>query len=136
VTPAPAPVFPPGRYGWRRAPRRAPRWLPLAVAAAVVLVALWLALHLYRQYVSGSYPADIVKYGAVTDTQVSVTFTVTKPADRKARCRLQATDRSSVEVGYAEVTIGPGKSVTTTYPVPTKSRAVAVTILGCDAIPR
>jgi hypothetical protein len=136
VTPRPAPIFPPDRYGRRRGERRAPRWIPLAVTAAAVLVALWLSLHLYQQYGTDNYQADIVRYGEVTATGVSVTFTVSKPADRQARCRLQAVDAHSVEVGYAEVQVGAGASVTTTYTVPTKSRAAGVTILGCDAIPR
>jgi hypothetical protein len=106
----------------------------LAVVAAVALV--WLMARLYNQYSAHSYQAAVVRYGNVTDTQVTVTFEVRKPAGDSALCRLRALDRSGVETGYAEVKVGTGDRVTTTYTIGTKKRAAAVDLLGCNAAPR
>jgi hypothetical protein len=53
ITPDAAPVFPPGRYGRRRASRRARRWVTAAVALAAVAAGLVLTLRLHQQYGAG-----------------------------------------------------------------------------------
>jgi Domain of unknown function (DUF4307) len=136
VTHPPAPIFPPGRYGRRREPTRASRWVPIALAAVAALAVLWLALRLYTQYGANPYRADPVRYGEVTDTHVTVTFDVRKPAAGTGTCRVRARDRSGAETGYAEVKVGTGARVTTTYTLTTKARAVLVEVLGCNGAPR
>ena len=126
-----APVFPPGRYGRRREPRRARRWL-LAVLVVVLLVATFaLVERLYGRYGNPPYQPQVTGTGQISDTSVTVTLNVRKRDPGPAVCRIQATDRSGAEVGYAEVPVGTGATVTTTYTLPTKGRAYAVDALGC-----
>jgi uncharacterized protein (DUF58 family) len=131
-TPA-APVFPPGRYGRRRAPRRARRWLPFALAALVVLGALALVARLYGQYGNSPYDPRITATEQISDSSVTVTLTVRKRTNDPALCRVQARDRSGAEVGYAEVPVGPGGTATVRYRLATTARPYAVDVLGCRA---
>ncbi len=129
-------VFPPGRYGRRREPKRAPRWTPVTLLAVGLVALFWLTLRLYTQYGANRYDPGPVRYGPVSDSQVTVTFDLRKPPSRTVTCRLRALDRTGAETGYAEVHVGTGDPVTTTYTIHTKARAVLVDILGCAAAPR
>jgi hypothetical protein len=136
VTHSEAPIFPPGRYGRRREGGKRLHPVPVLLAAAAALALLWLVLRLYSQYGADSYQSGIVRYGDVTQSHVTVTFEVRKPAGSTALCRLQARDSSGAETGYAEVKVGIGSRVTTTYTMATKAPAVLVDMLGCNAAPR
>jgi hypothetical protein len=129
-TPAP-PVFPPGRYGWRRAPRRGRRWLAVALSALLLLGTLALVGRLYGQYGDPAYQPRITATEQITDSSVTVTLTVRKRANGPAVCRLQAKDHSGAEIGYAEVPVGPGGTVSVRYVLATKARPYAVDVLGC-----
>ena len=109
-THATAPVFPPGRYGRRRATGRR-RWLPAVLATLVALAGLAIAVRLYQQYGDPLYDAHVVRYTDVTDTQVVVEFQVTVPAGGSAVCVLRARDRAGAEVAREEVrvTAQPGE---------------------------
>jgi len=131
-TPA-APVFPPGRYGRRLEPRRARRWLPVALLTLVLVGALVLAERLYRQYGDPTYDPRISATEQISDSSVTVTLTVRKRTAGPAVCRVQAKDHSGAEVGYAEVPVGQGTTVTVRYPLATKGRPYAVDVLGCRA---
>ncbi|HKT01280.1 MAG TPA: DUF4307 domain-containing protein [Rugosimonospora sp.] len=131
-----APIFPPGRYGRRREPGHGRRWLSVALAVLALGAVLWLTVRLYTQYGANPYQAGPVRYGTVADGQITVSFDVRKPAAGTGICRLQATDASGAETGYAEVTVGTGATVTVTHTLPTRGRAVQVAILGCRAAPR
>ncbi len=129
-----APVFPPGRYGRRRDPRRnRRRWLPIAALALLVLGALALGSRLYGRYGNPPYQASVTGIAQVTDTSVTVDFTVRKRDGGPAVCRVQAKDRSGAEVGYAEVPVGTGATVKVRYPLSTRARPYAVDVLGCHA---
>jgi len=130
-TPA-APVFPPGRYGRRRDPRRGRRWLPVALLALVLVGTLVLVGRLYGQYGNPPYQPEITGTEQVTDSSVTVTLTVRKRDNGPAVCRIQAKDRSGAEVGYAEVPVGTGGTVSVRYPLATKARAYGVEALGCQ----
>jgi len=123
-----APVFPPGRYGRRRAPKRARRWLPVIGLALLVVGTLWLAQRLYGQY-GDPYQPHVTGVEQLTDSSVTVVFTVSKPDARPVTCRIQAKDAAGAEVGYAQVPVASAGTVRTT--LPTSRRAVAVDVLGC-----
>ena len=128
-TPA-APVFPPGRYGRRRAPRRARRWLPAVLVALLLFGTFALVERLYGQYGNPAYQPQVMTTEQITDTSVTVTLSVRKRDTRPAVCRIQAKDRSGAEVGYAEVPVGDGGTVSVRYTLATKGRASVV-----DALP-
>jgi hypothetical protein len=126
-----APVFPPGRYGWRREGGRRRLWVPVLLLVVLVLAALALVGRLYGRYGDPAYQTQVTRTDPVTDSAVTVTFTVRKHDPAPAVCQLQAKDRSGAEVGYAEVTVGAGTPVTVTYPLPTRARPYAVDVLRC-----
>jgi hypothetical protein len=128
-----APVFPPGRYGRRREPVRTPRWLPVALLVPVVLAMLLLAGYLYRQYGDPAYRVTVLSQGGITDTSVTVTFSVHKRDGGPAVCRVRAKSYAGAEVGYGDVTVPAGTDVTVHYTVATSARPYAVDVPGCHA---
>jgi hypothetical protein len=133
VTQTSVPTFPPGRYGRRRDPARRRRWLPYVLVVPVVAGAVWLTVVLYGKYGTNDYRASLESYGSISDTQVTLRFSVHKPGGAPAVCRVHAQDRSMAEVGYAEVRVPAGKDVEVTYTLTTSRRAYGVDILGCQA---
>jgi Domain of unknown function (DUF4307) len=133
ITPDTAPVFPPGRYGRRRAPRRARRWVPAVVAVITVVAGLALTLRLHQQYGEGAYDAELVRYTDVTDGQVVVHFRVNLPAGKSATCTVRARNRAGVEVGRAPVRVpaSPQRRPLVTYRLATSERPVSGEIQGC-----
>ena len=131
MTPSAPPVFPPGRYGHRREPGRRRRPLVVVLLIPVVLAGLWIAWTLYGKYGSPTFSPSAATAQAVTDSSVTVRFTVHKTAAQTGSCRIRARDYSGTEVGAADVPIGAGTDLTITYPLPTKGRAYAVDVVGC-----
>jgi Domain of unknown function (DUF4307) len=125
-----APVFPPGRYGRRREPRRAWRWLPAVLVGLLLVGALALVGRLYGRYGNPTYQPSVT-VEQITDSSVTVRLTVAKRDTGPAVCRIQAKDGSGAEVGYAEVPVGTGGTVTVRYPLATTARAYDVEALGC-----
>jgi hypothetical protein len=128
-----APVFPPGRYGRRRAPRRGRRWLVAVLAVVALVVGLAVAVRLHEQYGDGPYDTDLVRYTDVTDTQVVVQFRVSLPAGKAATCAVRARNRAGLEVGRAEVRVPPNRDPhpVVTYRLATRERPVSGEIQGC-----
>ena len=132
---ASAPVFPPGRYGRRRDPRRARRrWLPIGALALLLLGALVLGTRLYGRYGNPAYQASVTGVEQITDSSVTVTFTVRKRDAGPALCRVQAKDRSGAEIGYAEVHVTGSGTVRVRSTLATRTKAYAVDVLGCRAV--
>jgi Domain of unknown function (DUF4307) len=133
ITPSAAPVFPPGRYGRRRARRRARQWVPAVVALVAVVAGLALTLRLHQQYGAGAYDTELVRYTDVTDNQVVVHFRVKLPAGKSAICTVRARNRAGVEVGKAEVRVPPNRDERplVTYRLATTERPVSGEIRGC-----
>jgi hypothetical protein len=104
-THATAPVFPAGRYGRRRQSRRTPRWVPAVLAVAVVAVGVLLAVRLYGQYGDPNYRVSTTRSSQITDTGVTVDFTVVVPTGGSAVCLVRARAYSGAVVGTAEVTV-------------------------------
>ncbi len=124
------PVFPPGRYGRRRGPRRVARWVPVVGLVLLLAGTLWLTERLYRQY-GDPYQPHVTGLEQLTDSSVTVVWTVQKPDTKRVTCRLKASNASGLEVGYTEVGIqGPGTLHTK---IATSARASTVDVLGCRA---
>jgi hypothetical protein len=131
-----APMFPPGRYGRRRAPHRRRPWVVALLVAAVLAAGAALAARLYQQYGDPTYDAQVLAYTDVTDTQVVIEFRVTVPAGGDAICVLRARSREGVEVGKAEVRVSatPGETrPVTTYRLVTTARPVGGEVVRCRA---
>ncbi|PRY28011.1 DUF4307 domain-containing protein [Pseudosporangium ferrugineum] len=134
-TRATAPVFPPGRYGRRRDGRR--RLLgPVIVAAVVLVAAIALAVRLYSQYGDPNYDAQIVRWTGVTETRITIDFTVRVPAGESATCGLRARDYDGNVVGTRTVTVraAPGsRTIQASEPVTTTAKAFVGEVLSCRA---
>lgn len=129
------PVFPPGRYGRRRAPGRRPL---VAVLVAVALVTvLGLVVHrLYRQYGDPAYDAQVITYQQITDSQVVIDFRVTVPPGGTAVCALRARSHDGAVVGREEVRVqaAPGeRQVRASHRLATTARPFIGEVLHCRA---
>jgi hypothetical protein len=131
-TAAPAPIFPPGRYGRRREPRRRRPWLVAALAALVVLATLGVSYRLYRQYGDVSHVPRILSESERTDSRVTIRFEVVRRgAGEAAICHVRARARDGLVVGEADVTVPAGRRVESTYTLATTQRAFVVDIPRC-----
>jgi Domain of unknown function (DUF4307) len=134
TTPLARPIFPPGRYGRRRAFRPTPRWVTLVAAAAVAVVAALAGVTLFRAYGERDYAASVTAFTDITDTQVVVTFTVRLPAEGTAKCVVRARDASGAEAGREEITVkagpDPGRTVLS-HRLVTRTRPVTGEVQGC-----
>ncbi|WP_306215056.1 DUF4307 domain-containing protein [Actinoplanes sp. RD1] len=134
-TRATAPVFPPGRYGRRRDGRR--RLLGPIVFALVIATAVGaLSVRLYGQYGDPNYDAQIIGWGDVTDTSMTIRFSVRVPAGGSAMCGLRARDYDGYEVGRRTVTVsakGDDTTIEAAETVTTTARASVGDVIRCDA---
>ena len=123
-------MFPPGRYGRRRAVRGRVRRLSVLVSVAGALLGLVLAGVLYARYGAPAYRPTVVGY-ELADDHATVRLRVHKPAGRAAVCHVRAVARSGAEVGAADVPVPVGADVTVTHTFPTGGRATVVTVSAC-----
>lgn len=129
-------VFPPGRYGRRRAEHRRRPWLAALLSVLVAVAGTLLAIRLYQQYGDPTYDGQLISYREVTDTQILIEFRVTVPPGGSAVCVLRARSRDGAEVGRAEVrvTAAAGEEhPVTTYRLSTSARPVTGEVLRCRA---
>jgi hypothetical protein len=134
-TRATAPVFPPGRYGRRRDGRRR-LFVPVVLAVVVGIVAVLLAVRLYAQYGDTDYDAQIVGWSEVTETAMTIEFTVRVPAGGSATCGLRARSYDGAEVGRRTVTVtasGSERAIKASETVQTTERAAVGEVLRCAA---
>jgi hypothetical protein len=127
------PTFPPGRYGRRRSGRRTPRWAVVIPLAVVLLAALYLAVHLFAQYGDPAYQPTVTGYGQITDSSITVSFTVHERDPGPTTCQLEAKDYSAAQIGYAEVPVPAGSDVSVRFTLHTSTRPYAADILRCFA---
>ena len=133
-TRATAPAFPPGRYGRRRDGKRHLA-VPITVGAIVLVVCLALTVKLYHQYGDPTYDGQIVGWSEVTDSQITIDFTVRVPAGGSASCVLRARAYDGGEVGRRTVTVsakGTDTTIEAREPVPTTARASVGDVLTCQ----
>src|SRR5262249_31802604 len=90
VTQTSVPTFPPGGSGRRRGPGARRRWLPYVLVVPVVAGAVWLAVVLYGKYGTNDYQATLESYGSISDTKVTMRFSVHKAGGGPAVCRVHA----------------------------------------------
>jgi hypothetical protein len=129
-----APVFPPGRYGHRRAGRPR-RTVPIILLALVIAGSLAVTIKLYEQFGQTSYQAQIVGWDRPTATQILIKFTVTVPAGASAKCTLRARDYGGNELGRRDVVVHPvgdATTITAKEAVTTTARASVGDVLGCQ----
>jgi hypothetical protein len=134
-TRATAPVFPPGRYGRRREGRRRPL-VPVLFAVATLLVLVGLAVRLYGQYGDPTYDAQVIRYTGITDSRITVDFTVRVPAGGAAACALRARAYDGSEVGRRTVTVtasANARLITASETVPTTAKAFIGEVVRCRA---
>jgi hypothetical protein len=134
--PQTAPTFPPGRYGRRREPARpGRRWLTAALATVVALGGVAVAAKLYRQYTLAPYQVQVLGVTDLSETAVTVTFEVRRPAGQSARCTVVAHTRDGEEVGRAELMVpshgADDTAATVTYTLATTKRPMTAEVPGC-----
>jgi hypothetical protein len=133
-TRATTPAFPPGRYGRRRDGKRH-LGVPITFGTIVLVICVALTVKLYHQYGDPAYDAQIVGWTDVTDSQMTIRFTVTVPAGGSAACVLRARTYDGTEVGRRTVTVsakGDHNTIDASEPVPTTARASVGDVLSCQ----
>lgn len=133
-TRATTPAFPPGRYGRRRDGRRH-LGVPITFGAIVLVVCAALTVKLYHQYGDPTYHGQIVGWRDVTDSQMTIDFTVNVPAGGSAACVLRARAYDGTEVGRRTATVhasGGASTIEAREPVPTTARAAVGEVLSCQ----
>ncbi|HEX5741367.1 MAG TPA: DUF4307 domain-containing protein [Pilimelia sp.] len=129
----PVPVFPPGRYGRRRAPGSPyRRWWGVVGAAAVAAAGLWVGVRGYQEFGDPAYQPQVITYTDVSDTAITIVFRVDLPAGAGATCALRARARDGAVVGAAEVAVPAGQPVQRRV-LPTTRRAFIGEVPRCRA---
>jgi hypothetical protein len=133
-TRATTPVFPPGRYGRRRAVGRR-KSLPMIVAAVLFgIAALGLTWAYYQKYGQTDYSPEIIGWNEPADTQMVIKFRVRVPAGEAASCVLRARDVQGYELGTRTITVpapSGGGEVVVTESVPTTARGAVGDVMSC-----
>ena len=115
------------RYGVGRTSRGL-----LAVIVAVVAVFLAIIGVITWRLATPGVQATLLRFTVVSDTRVDVTFEVRRDSVSSTVCVLRAQSERHADVGYATVTITPGREyVQSTYPLATSSLATTAEVLGC-----
>ena len=132
-TRATTPAFPPGRYGRRRDGRRR-LTVPIAFGVLVLALSVLLTVRLYDRYGDPDYDPRILGWTEVTDTNMTIEFTVRVPAGGSAECVLRARSYDGAEVGRRTVTVIAPAGATTAEgrePVTTTARASHGDVVRC-----
>jgi len=115
------------RYGVGRTSRGL-----LAVIVAVVAVFLAIIGVITWRLATPGVQATLLRFTVVSDARVDVTFEVRRDSVSSTVCVLRAQSERHADVGYATVTITPGREyVQSTYPLATSSLATTAEVLGC-----
>jgi hypothetical protein len=133
VTETRATVFPPGRYGRRREPRPRRRWLVALLAVGVALAALAISISLFRQYGQPEFEPQVRRYYDVTDTGITVEFSVRQPPGKTGTCVVRARSGNGAQVALDHVDTPAGTQVVVTHRLTTSARPVVVEVPRCNA---
>jgi hypothetical protein len=103
------------------------------VLVAVVVVVFLALVGLVTYWMSiASVHSQLIRFTVVSDQRVDVNFEVDRDGSATTTCVLRAQDVHHLDVGYATVTIPPGKAyLQPTYPLATSGPAVVAEVLGC-----
>jgi hypothetical protein len=136
ATPDGGSMFPPGRYGRRReSPVRRRRWVTPVVGLVIVAVMALIAVKLYFEYGSSDFTANVQGSTNVTDTSITVKFSVAKPAGVAGTCTVQAFTFDDTQVGTAQVPIpAAGTNIVITYRLTTTSKAYIAEVPACQSV--
>ncbi len=132
-TRATTPVFPAGRYGRRRDGRRRLAG-PIALGLIIVVGAVALLFRVWGTWGSHHYEAQIVRWTNVTESQMTIDFTVNVPAGGSATCGLRVRDYDGFEVGRRTVTVratGNEEIIRASEVVTTNARGVVGDVVRC-----
>lgn len=135
-TRATTPVFPPGRYGHRRAPGRRRRIVPIVLAALVLVASVLITVRLYDRWGQTDYESKIVGWSDDSAARLTIEFEVRVPAAGTATCVLRARSYDGAEVGLREVQVtnpGATASIRAREDVPTSARASHGDVVRCRA---
>jgi hypothetical protein len=130
-----APVFPPGRYGRRRAQRRHRPALVAGLALVTLVVGTLVSVRLYKNYGDPAYDAQVVTYTDISDAGLTLTFRVTIPEGGQATCVVRARSKDGAEVGKQDVLVrdaaGDGATTTVTERLVTTAKPFVGEVLRC-----
>ncbi|SEE96525.1 DUF4307 domain-containing protein [Ruania alba] len=124
------------RYGRRpgqdRRSRRSTRIVAIVCAILGIAVLVLIGTNVLRPAAT----AQDVGFAVLDDSQVRVTFDVTKPDDRSATCTLEALNTGFGQVGLLEVVIPPAEGPTTrhTATVATTELATTGVVRDCELL--
>lgn|GEM_PF-2095941 len=120
------------RYG--RLAARPGRVRLLVAGAVVLLLGLVVTLFLWSQ-AAGSLAYTVSGYAVLSDTQMTVSFSVDKPDGQLVGCRVVAQDRYTDVVGSVDVRLPrAGSHQAMTVTVPTRGLAVVGLVQSCKAV--
>ncbi len=115
------------RYGVGRTSRTL---IGVVVTVVVVFLAV-IGVITWRMATPGAQ-ANLVGFTVVDDHRVDVTFEVRRDTGVATICVVRAQGSSHADVGYATVTVTPGRAdVRATYPLATSALATTAEVLGC-----
>ena len=131
--PAPAPLA--ERYGTVAPDPRARRLRVAALWTVGVVGTVAAAWSGWSMVASEKFTTQDVGFAVQGPEAVTVTFNVTKDADLTLDCRLVALNTSYGQVGFRDVTIGPGTSERETFTVEVRTSELATTgmVESCTA---
>lgn len=127
-------MFPPGRYGRRRdSGGRRPRWVAPVIALAIIAIMGLLSVKLYKQYGNPQFTPTVLKLTNVRDSEITVTFRVTKPGGAAAICTVDVLAYNGSALGTKQVPVPEGKDVQVTATIDTSARAYIAQVPSCRA---
>ena len=116
------------RYGEDRS--RHGTWVLIVTVVAVFLAIIGLVTYWITVR---EVHSQLIKFVVVSDQRVDVTFEVQRDGAKTTTCVLRAQNVHHADVGYATVTITPGRDyVQPTYALATSGRADTAEVLGCS----
>jgi hypothetical protein len=127
------PSYPPGRYGRRREPRPRRRWLVAVLAVAVGLAALAISIRMFQQYGQPDFEPQVRRYYDVTDTGITVEFSVRQPPGKPGTCVVRARSAAGAQVALDHVDTPVGTRVVVTHRLTTSARPAVVEVPRCNA---
>lgn len=120
------------RYGAPRQTHRATVRIAWVVGLVGALVLAWIMIGALRPTVHN----QLVSFDVSDPALTHVTFDVIKPAERSARCTLEALNTGFAQVGVVSVDIGPAEAeqVRMTTEIRTSEAATTAIVDSCELI--